>query len=228
MTRFYIFDKLYGTSLSVYTSSSLPGYPIWLVPMILLFLGLATILLSILGCWGMAIKNKYTAIPYFSAIILLIAGELAVGGYWIAKGPTYEQYLTLRESFLNYDYDVSMEWSQMQIKLQCCGVNDAFDYSAYNRTVPTECCLGVSNVKSYVILKRFRHLNCEAEHVNKPGCKQVFLELFQTAGYFIIVCSMGGAIIKILFLLSSFVIRFEEVVEDVRWSPVGSILSTNT
>lgn len=113
--------------------------------------------------------------------------------------------------------------------MDCCGANNAYDYVGRNYSVPNECCLTGHRTT------RFRHLRtalkaftCHAEYVTKDGCSKVFIRNLEYEKWVILIFLYGGAVIKLAALAAAFIIPFEEIVEPIGWSPVGSLMKMPT
>lgn len=212
-------------------SSSRSDPIVWIIPCLVLFFGVCTITMALLGCSGMAIENKVCSIAYFSLQLLILLGEIAVGGYWIAR--TQEPIINstmvrTAESFAAYDIRTSVRWTELQTEMNCCGSNGPYDYPkhVHNNTtvveVPKECCLSEPSVSTYRLLVSVFDRPCEAAYVRKRGCKLEIAENMEREKWFLIFFTIGGAFLKLVMLLSSFCIPFEEITEEIGWSPIGS------
>lgn len=197
---------------------------VWIIPAIVLILGVSTIVMAILGCYGMAIENKACSISYFVIHIVILLAEIAVGAYWLVRSADSEGLITTRASFGEYSMDKTVQWTQMQMEMNCCGASDAYDYSKRNFSVPTECCIPEPSISTYRLLLTVFDKPCQAAYVQKKGCDQKFVEAIREERIVIAAFCFVGALMKIVVLTASFLIPFEEIVEEIGWSPVGSLV----
>lgn len=92
-----------------------------IVPGVMAILGIVTILFALLGCFGMALKNKYHSIAFFAVNLCLMMGEICLGSYWWHCNKEFMQFPLLLEWFLHEDINTGEDWATLQIKvnLQC-------------------------------------------------------------------------------------------------------------
>lgn len=197
---------------------------VWIIPALILTFGLATVVMSILGCTGMAIENKRCSISYFLIQIIIIFCEIAVGGFWFWRCSNIKSLIVTKSSFGAYNMDHTMQWTQMQIELDCCGMKSAYDYVDRNFTVPKECCLLAPDQSTLRSLIMLLETPCEAAYVLKKGCDDALAKCVEEERIMIAVFLFGGAVMKILMFGASFFIPFEEISEEVGWSPIGSLI----
>ncbi|XP_025832077.1 leukocyte surface antigen CD53 [Agrilus planipennis] len=111
------------------------------MPILLIIVGIIVFLVAALGCLG-AIKESYYALMAFALCLLIIfVVELAVGiAAAVYKG---EFQVLLKENLkesLDVYYDSKVDriaWDNMQINLECCGVDGPEDWSGGR---PFSCC----------------------------------------------------------------------------------------
>lgn len=78
-------------------------------------LGFFTIGIALLGCFGMALKNKFRSIVFFAINLLILTTELVLGLFWCFENQHYMDFPRLIDWFLNED---SEEWSTLQIRVR--------------------------------------------------------------------------------------------------------------
>lgn len=204
----------------------LPLEPIvWIIPALILFFGLLQFIVAILGCTGMAILNKISSITYFILNTIIITAEIAMASYWLQRTENVKDLVILEKSFAAYDISKNMRWMLMQTEMSCCGARSVYDYVCQNYTVPKECCLNDNHFSKFRMLRTvLKDYTCQPEYVKKEGCTKVFLANLQQEKYVILFFLFGGAIIKLGALAVAFIIPFEEIVEPIGWSPIGSLI----
>lgn len=197
---------------------------VWIIPSLILLFGVLTVILALLGCSGMAIENKPCSVTYFCLQILFILSEIAIGGYWMWRTENIADLVNTQSTFGAYSMDHNMEWTQMQTELNCCGSTGPYDYQRLNYSLPKECCISEPSLSTYRLLVTVFDGACEAAYVHKRGCNAVFAESLQEERIWIGAFLLGGALVKIIMLVVSFVIPFEELTEEIGWSPIGSLV----
>lgn len=88
----------------------------------MLYFAVITICFALLGCFGMALRNKYYSIAFFTANVLLMLAELVLGSYWWYDNKAYMKFPRLQNLFVNEDINTGEAWAMLQIKvrnLQC-------------------------------------------------------------------------------------------------------------
>lgn len=189
----------------------------------MLTFGCLTMVMSILGCYGMAIESKSCSITYFCLQILIILAEIAVGSYWLVRSENLGELIKTRATFGAYSMTRTMQWTQMQMEMNCCGSADAYDYPRQNFSVPKECCISEPSISTYRLLITVFDKPCQAALVQKRGCQVILADTLAEERIIISAFLFGGALIKIVMLVVSFLIPFDELQEEIGWSPVGSL-----
>ncbi|CAB3228746.1 unnamed protein product [Arctia plantaginis] len=109
---------------------------------VVVFMGLAVILLSILGCCGAVMEVKCMLLSYF-ILVLIICVVLLVGGILpfvfreqVVKTLEREMYAAIPYYGIRREYTKS--WDDTHTYLQCCGVKGPEDW---NTNLPESCCI---------------------------------------------------------------------------------------
>lgn len=110
--------------------------------------------------------------------------------------------------------------------MDCCGAKSVYDYVCNNYSIPKECCVNSDSRTSKFRMIRIalRDYTCHPEYVKKDGCTKVFIQNLQQEKWVIVIFLFGGAVIKLCALIAAFIIPFEEVIEPIGWSPIGSLI----
>lgn len=178
--------------------------------------------MAFLGCTGMAIENKVCSITYFSIQLVIIFAEIAIGAYWLVRTNDLQSLVVTDQSFAAYDMSKNVHWTIMQMEMVCCGSRGPYDYPKHNLTVPKECCISEPSISTFHLLASVYDQKCEAAYVIKGACHDVIVDSLNRERGVVAAFTFGGAVIKLAMLLASFLIPFEEIVEEIGWSPVGS------
>lgn len=194
----------------------------WIVPALVLLFGICTIIMALLGCTGMAIESKACSISYFCLQIAIIVAEITVGAYWLVRSSDVSSLVVTEQSFASYDIGNTMDWTILQTEMLCCGSQGPYDYETQNLTVPKECCITEPTLSTYRLLTTIFDQICRAAMVKKVGCKLILESSLDEERVVVAAFTFGGAVVKIMMLLLSFIIPFEEVTEEIGWSPIGS------
>lgn len=170
----------------------------------------------------MAIENKPCSLTYFLLQILIIIAEISIGIYWVIRTQDIPALVMTKSTFGIYHIERNMEWTQMQMEMNCCGVKSAYDYSRMNLSVPKECCISEPSISTYRLLITVFDKPCMAAYVRKRGCNVIFETGLEEERIIITAFLFSGAMLKMGMLAASFLIPFEEITEEIGWSPVGS------
>lgn len=89
-------------------------------------LGGITIAISLLGCFGMALRNKMHSVIFFSVNLTIMFVEIVLGSYWWHANKSFMQFPQLLNWFLQDDVHTGEDWATLQIKvyLQCMNDRD--------------------------------------------------------------------------------------------------------
>lgn len=90
---------------------------LYIVPLVMLLLGLATIALALFGCFGIALVSKTHSILFFTANVLLVILEISLGAYWWVEHEKFIEVPQLLNMFLMEDINSGEDWATMQIKV---------------------------------------------------------------------------------------------------------------
>jgi len=110
----------------------------WIIACAVVTIATFMFFISVLGCCGAAGKNLCMLKLYISIVssllVALVAGGLIA---WMYKGDaisTIEKSLKIK--IRDYDPgkidDSTKVWDDIQIHLQCCGINDVYDWAKYS------------------------------------------------------------------------------------------------
>ncbi|TDG46273.1 hypothetical protein AWZ03_007349 [Drosophila navojoa] len=118
------------------------------IPTFLIVIGAFIIVITFFGCWG-ALKENYCLILSFSIMLFIIfILELAAGisGY-VLRNDAYNLIdAKLNQSMSSYSNmpvnDVTKLWDVVQRNFDCCGINNATDWSDHlkDNQLPLSCC----------------------------------------------------------------------------------------
>lgn len=102
-------------------------------------LGGITIGISIMGCFGMALRNKMNSIVFFSVNLTIMFVEIVLGCYWWYGNKQFMQFPELLNWFLQDDVNTGEDWATLQIKvnIQCMSFGLPFTHiSNYSTIAP--------------------------------------------------------------------------------------------
>lgn len=153
----------------------------WIIACAVLAVALFMFFISVLGCCGAAGKNICILKLYISIVstllVALVAGTLIA---WLYKGDAFST-VEANMKLKMQDYspgkrtdDTTRVWDDIQTHLQCCGINDVYDWTKYS--------------ESY-----------RASDVNKypESCKQKHSEEFGRGGRNVADVYVDGCLVKV-------------------------------
>lgn len=88
-----------------------------IVPGVMAILGGFTIVFALLGCFGMALTNKYRSIVFFTFNVIIMGTEIGLGTYWCAAYKKFNEFPEILNWFLLDDRMTGEEWATLQIKV---------------------------------------------------------------------------------------------------------------
>lgn len=111
--------ELFAFASKLYSYASFADRILIVVPALTTMLGATTVVFSLLGCWGMAVRNRISSIIYFIAMILIIFAEIGIGGWWAHVYKRYNIYPMLKIFFyLEREPEYDQSWLALQIQVK--------------------------------------------------------------------------------------------------------------
>uniref|UniRef100_A0A1Y1L9E2 Tetraspanin n=3 Tax=Photinus pyralis TaxID=7054 RepID=A0A1Y1L9E2_PHOPY len=111
-------------------------------PVVLIIVGAIVFIVAFLGCFGAIRESYYLLMAFALCLLVIFIIELAVGIAAAVYKSDFEEVLkdTLKSSMDNYYSSKSdrLAWDNMQVKLECCGVEAPTDWPDKQR--PFSCC----------------------------------------------------------------------------------------
>ncbi|KAK5645505.1 hypothetical protein RI129_006805 [Pyrocoelia pectoralis] len=111
-------------------------------PVVLIIVGAIVFIVAFLGCFGAIRESYYLLMAFAMCLLIIFIIELAVGIAAAVYKGDFEDVLkgTLKSSMDNYYGSKSdrLAWDNMQVKLECCGVEGPTDWPDKQR--PFSCC----------------------------------------------------------------------------------------
>eukprot|EP00108_Taenia_solium_P001519 TsM_000275200 transcript=TsM_000275200 gene=TsM_000275200 len=132
------------------------------IPVILLCVGFATILVCVLGVYGIKSDNLCMLKLYAAVTCILFLLEICIALAASILKNNLETYVVdiMKDFVSNYttNNETKDKMDRIQKQFQCCGSNSAIDYRNMSQPIPSSCCY---------------HPNCVDKDIFPKGCTTV-------------------------------------------------------
>ncbi|XP_053313501.1 leukocyte surface antigen CD53 [Spea bombifrons] len=176
---YFVINNIYG--------SLLPQSPSLSIGNALIVIGCIIMVFGFIGCMGAIKENKCLLLTFFILllIILIIEVVMAVVLYIYEKQLDNQAMQLLTSSFEQQKRDplnnsTSHIWHDMQIGLQCCGVNGTKDWKA---SIPSSCCPNNA---------------CSQSNYFNKGCSDALRQWFENNFLYVGVVTICISVVEVL------------------------------